>query len=63
MSEVLDRFLRYVSYDTQSKEEEEAIPSTSSQLALAKLLRDELTQMGAAQVRMDEYGYVYAKIL
>ena len=39
MSEVLDRFLRYVSYDTQSKEEEEAIPSTSSQLALAKLLR------------------------
>ena len=63
MSEVLDRFLRYVSYDTQSKEEEEAIPSTSSQLALAKLLRDELTQMGAAQVRMDEHGYVYAKIL
>ena len=63
MSEVLDRFLRYVSYDTQSKEEEEAIPSTSSQLALAKLLRDELAQMGAAQVRMDEYGYVYAKIL
>ena len=63
MSEVLDRFLRYVSYDTQSKEEEEAIPSTSSQLALAKLLRDELAQMGAAQVRMDEHGYVYAKIL
>ena len=63
MSEVLDRFLRYVSYDTQSKEEEEAIPSTSSQLALAKLLRDELTQMGAAQVRMDDHGYVYAKIL
>ena len=63
MSEVLDRFLRYVSYDTQSKEEEEAIPSTSSQLALAKLLRDELTQMGATQVRMDDHGYVYAKIL
>ena len=32
-------------------------------MALAKLLRDELTQMGAAQVRMDEHGYVYAKIL
>ncbi len=63
MSEVLDRFLRYVSYDTQSKEDEEDIPSTSCQLALARLLRDELTQMGAVQVRMDDHGYVYAKIL
>ena len=40
MSEVLDRFLSYVSYDTQSKEDEEDIPSTSCQLALARLLRD-----------------------
>ena len=61
-SDVTDRFLTYISYDTQSKEGAEEMPSTRSQLALAEKLAEELKQMGASQVRMDAYGYVYAKI-
>ena len=62
MSEVMERFLRYVSYDTQSEDDAEEMPSTKKQLVLGKLLRDELKQMGAENVRMDEHGYVYAAI-
>ncbi len=62
MSEVMERFLCYVSYDTQSEDDAEEMPSTKKQLVLGKLLRDELKQMGAENVRMDEHGYVYAAI-
>lgn len=57
---VVDSFLRYVKIDTQSKEEAECFPSTEKQKDLARLLVEELTALGAADVRMDEYGYVYA---
>lgn len=59
---VVDSFLRYVKIDTQSKEEAECFPSTEKQKDLARLLVEELTALGAADVRMDEYGYVYAVI-
>ena len=62
MSKVLDRFLHYVSFDTQSMDDQEQIPSTEKQLALAKALKEELEAMGASQVRMSEHGYVYAVI-
>lgn len=61
--ELVERFLKYVSFDTQSSEENETqCPSTEKQLALAKYLRDELTQLGLKEVEMDEHGYIYATL-
>ncbi len=62
MSEVLNRFYRYVKVDTQSQDGTDAFPSTEKQKDLAKILVAELEEMGAADVSMDEYGYVYATI-
>ena len=62
MSAVVERFLKYIQIDTESKYEQEAFPSTEKQKDLAKLLVQELNEMGASNVRMDEYGYVTAAI-
>ncbi|MCQ4988125.1 peptidase T [[Clostridium] symbiosum] len=62
MSKVAERFLKYVSFDTQSKDEEEQVPSTEKQIVLAKELVKELEEMGASDVRLSEHGYVYATI-
>ena len=62
MSQVVDRFLHYVSFDTQSEEGAAKQSSTDKQWELAKLLKQELEEMGAQQVRLSEYGYVYAEI-
>lgn len=59
---VLDRFLRYVKIDTQSQEEQNKVPSTDKQLVLAKLLAEELKALGAEQVRVSEFGIVYATV-
>jgi tripeptide aminopeptidase len=59
---VLDRFLRYVGYDTQSREGEEAYPSTPGQLILLRDLMGELQTLGLSQVTMDQHGYVTATI-
>jgi len=61
MEKILDRFLRYVSIDTQSDEESESQPSAAKELNLLRLLRDELEAMGVA-ASLDEYGYVMATI-
>ena len=61
MEKILDRFLRYVSVDTQSNEESLSQPSTAKQLNLLGLLRDELLQMGV-EATLDEYGYVMGRI-
>ena len=58
---VLDRFLRYVKIDTQSKEDSETVPSTRKQLDLANLLARELKDIGAQDVRVSEHGIVYAR--
>ena len=62
MSKVAERFLKYVSFDTQSKDEEEQVPCTEKQLVLAMELVKELEEMGASDVRLSEHGYVYATI-
>jgi tripeptide aminopeptidase len=62
MSAVLDRFLRYVQYDTQSDENSATYPSTSRQLVLLKDLADELRALGLADAAMDGHGYVTATI-
>lgn len=61
MEKILDRFLRYVSVDTQSCEESESQPSTAKQLKLLGMLRDELNAMGV-EASLDEYGYVMGRI-
>ncbi|MFT4105878.1 MAG: peptidase T [Lacrimispora sp.] len=62
MSEVLNHFLKYISFDTQSKENAEEFPSTEKQRVLAKELASELQAMKAEDVTVDECGYVYATI-
>jgi tripeptide aminopeptidase len=57
-----ERFLRYVTYDTQSDEDSETYPSTAKQLELLKALRDELEQLGLSEVAMDDNGYVTATL-
>ncbi len=61
--ELVDRFLKYVSFDTQSSEENEAeCPSTQKQFALARYLTEELKNLGLQDVEMDEHAYVYATL-
>lgn len=62
MSNVTERFLRYVSMDTQSMDDQDAYPSTKKQTALAEVLKEELSRMGASDVELDEYSYVTATI-
>lgn len=62
MATVLDRFLTYVSYDTQSADESDTFPSTLKQKELAKRLVQELQELGASNARMDQWGYVYATL-
>lgn len=60
--DLLKRFLQYVKIDTQSAEDAQSFPSTQKQKVLAELLAKQLRELGAADVVLDEYGYVYAKI-
>src|SRR5215207_8384184 len=62
MPTVLDRFLRYVRYDTQSNEQSTTYPSTGKQLVLLRDLVAELNEIGLDDAAMDEYGYVTATI-
>jgi len=60
--DVLNRFLRYVKYDTQSDPASTTFPSTEGQLVLLRQLAHELESIGASDVDMDEHGYVTATI-
>lgn len=63
MSDVLNRFLRYVQVDTQSADEHcDRVPSTPIQFDLANLLADELRGLGARDVTVTENAYVTARI-
>lgn len=61
MEKILDRFLRYVSVDTQADPESTSQPSAAKELDLLKMLRDELEALGI-EATLDEYGYVMASI-
>ncbi|MCD8265959.1 MAG: peptidase T [Prevotellaceae bacterium] len=61
--ELVERFLRYVSFDTQSSEETSGrCPSTERQMALSEHLFRELQSLGLEDVEMDSHGYVYATL-
>lgn len=62
MSNLLDRFLRYVKIDTQSDDRTGLEPSTLSQMSFAKELAEELKTLGLSEVEVSEYGYVTATI-
>ncbi len=62
METVKDRFLRYVSFDTQSCEESETCPSTAKQKLLGAALVEEMKEMGISDAFMDENGYVYGTV-
>lgn len=55
-----NRFLKYISFDTQSDESSKTIPSTSKQKELGKFLKNELNNLGLTNAFIDEFGYVYA---
>ena len=59
---LLSRFLRYVRVDTQSDETSNTFPSTPGQLVLLEMLKQELSELGAADVQMTKHGYVMASI-
>lgn len=58
--DVIERFLKYVSFDTSSDENSETVPSTAKQKVLGAFLVDELKGIGLQDVKMDDCGYVYA---
>ena len=60
--ELQERFLKYVSYDTQSSEESTTYPSTDKQKVLLSELRDEMQALGMTEVTMDRYGYVMGTV-
>ena len=62
MTSVTERFLKYVSFDTQSDEFSETCPSTSKQKLLGAALVEEMKKMGIADAFMDENGYVYGTV-
>ncbi len=60
--ELKDRFLKYVSFDTQSSEESESYPSTEKQLVLLNHLNEEMKSLGLVDVVTDKYGYTMGTI-
>ncbi|WP_273566247.1 peptidase T [Maribacter halichondriae] len=62
MQHIIDRFIRYVTIDTQSDPKSDAIPSTEKQWVLARKLVDELKEIGLHDVTIDEKAYIMAKL-
>jgi tripeptide aminopeptidase len=60
--DLLDRFLRYVRVDTQSARDRNGSPSTPGQLDLARMLVDELKEIGLTDAELDADGYVFATL-
>lgn len=59
---IVERFLNYTKFDTQSSEESETVPSTAKQLVFAEYLKKELEREGLSDVEMDDKGYIYATL-
>jgi len=59
---VVDRFLKYVSFDTQSDENTGVTPSTAKQMVLANVLKEELEELGLEEITLDEHAYLMASL-
>ena len=60
--DIIERFLNYTQFDTQSAEDSETVPSTAKQLVFAEYLKKELEREGLSDVEMDDKGYIYATL-
>ena len=60
--DIVKRFLKYVSFDTQSNDESGVTPSTPNQMVFAKFLKEELVSLGFDEVELDDLGYLYATL-
>ena len=60
--EIIERFLNYTKFDTQSQEDSDQVPSTEKQLVFANYLKKELENEGLSEVEMDDKGYIYATL-
>ncbi|MBR6182125.1 MAG: peptidase T [Prevotella sp.] len=61
-NKLVERFLSYTQFDTQSSEDSQTVPSTPKQLVFAEYLKQELEREGLEDVEMDEKGYIYATL-
>lgn len=59
---LVERFLKYVSFDTQSSEETRLTPSTPGQMVFANYLKSELESLGLSDITLDEHGYLFATL-
>ena len=59
---LVERFLKYVSFDTQSSDESGVTPSTDKQMVFARYLKTELEELGLEDIELDEHGYLYATL-
>ena len=59
---LVERFLKYVSLDTQANEESGVTPSTPGQMVFAKILKEELESLGLEEISLDENGYLFATL-
>ncbi len=62
LDHIIKRFVSYVTVDTESDAASNTTPSTEKQLVLAKMLKEELSEIGMTEVTMDENGYVMATL-
>ncbi len=60
--ELVERFLRYVGFNTQSSEEGDGCPSTARQMEFARFLKEELCELGLEDIYLDKHGYLYATL-
>ncbi len=60
--DLVERFINYTKFDTQSSEDSDSVPSTAKQLDFAKYLKKELEEEGLSDVEMDDMGYIYATL-
>jgi tripeptide aminopeptidase len=62
MQKIIDRFLKYVSFDTQSDPNSTSTPSTEKQWAIARYIADELKQIGMQDISLDDHAYIMATL-
>ncbi|MBQ3772588.1 MAG: peptidase T, partial [Bacteroidaceae bacterium] len=60
--DIVERFLNYVKFDSQSDENSETVPSSAKQWNIARYLKDELEAVGLEDIVLDDMGYVYATL-
>lgn len=60
--DLVERFINYTKFDTQSSEDSDSVPSTAKQLDFATYLKHELEEEGLCDVEMDSLGYIYATL-